>query len=163
MIEAHYHSNRQDIISEKLHGEKKMLIPSAGLLPPTRRARGPLSVPCRLGTPAYNLQVKTKSGACNHTSPHTPQHWNLPPDRRGLRGCHMSSGSGARLPVREGSSIAMCTMASDPQGGLWPIMYHMASDPASLWGGLRAAMRPTVPCGPWASSMKKSLADLPVR
>jgi hypothetical protein len=109
-----------------------MLVPSAGLLPPPRWARGPLSVPCRLGTPAYKLQVKTKSGACNHTSPHTPQHWNLPPDRRGLRGCHMSSGSGARLPVREGSSTAMCTMASDPQGGLWPIMYHVASDPASL-------------------------------
>jgi hypothetical protein len=39
----------------------------------------------------------------------------------------------------------------------------MAPDPASLLGGLRAATRPAVTCGPRASNVKKNLAGLPVR
>jgi hypothetical protein len=39
----------------------------------------------------------------------------------------------------------------------------MASDPASLQGGLRATTRLVVPSGPWASIMKKGLVGWPVQ
>jgi hypothetical protein len=42
-------------------------------------------------------------------------------------------------------------------------MCPMALDPATLRGGLRATTRPVVPYGLRASSMKKSLAGLPVQ
>jgi hypothetical protein len=48
---------------------KKMLAPLAGSLPHSRWAWGPLSVPCRPGTPAYMLQAKTKVKACAHGLP----------------------------------------------------------------------------------------------
>jgi hypothetical protein len=42
-------------------------------------------------------------------------------------------------------------------------MCPVVPDAVSLLGGLRAAMRPTVPCRMRASSIKKSLADLAVQ
>jgi hypothetical protein len=139
-----------------------MLAPPMGSLPPARWARGPLSIPCRPGTPAYKLQVKTKSETCNHASPRIPQHWVLPPMRGGLRGGHVSSGSRARIPYREGSGVGMYTVALDPLGGLRSVTCLKAPDPASLLGGLWATTRPAVPCGSRAKRIKKSLVDLPV-
>jgi hypothetical protein len=46
-----------------------MLDSPAGLLPLPRRALGPLSVPCRPGTPAYKLYVKMKGKTCARTHP----------------------------------------------------------------------------------------------
>jgi hypothetical protein len=64
----------------------------------------------------------------------------------------MSSGSRDRLPDREGSGAAMCTVAPNSLRGLQSVMYPMAPDPTSLLGGggLRATMRPTIPYGPLA-------------
>jgi hypothetical protein len=69
LAEAHYHFNRQDGIFRKATWGKEMLAPPTGSLPLLRWAQGPLSVPCTLGTPAYRLQVKIKSGACIHVPP----------------------------------------------------------------------------------------------
>jgi hypothetical protein len=57
----------------------------------------------------------------------------------------------------------MCTVALDPLGGLRCAICTMAPDPTSLLGGLQAAMCPVIPCGLQASSIKKSLAGLPVQ
>jgi hypothetical protein len=51
---------------------KEMLAPPAGSLHLLRWARGPLSVPCRPGTPAYKFQVKTKGEACKSHAPACP-------------------------------------------------------------------------------------------
>jgi hypothetical protein len=72
----------------------------------------------------------------------------------------MSSGTSSRLPDREGSDATTCAVALDPLGGLRCAVCHTAPDPASLHGGLWAAMRHVVLCGPRASCMKKSLAGL---
>jgi hypothetical protein len=42
----------------------------------------------------------------------------LPPCSRGLRRCYVSRGSGPRLPAREGSGAATCTIAPDPTSRL---------------------------------------------
>jgi hypothetical protein len=68
-----------------------VLTPPVGSLSLMRWARGPLSIPYRLGTPAYRLQVKTRSRMC----------------------CHVSSSSELRLPTEEGSSAAICPSALD--------------------------------------------------
>jgi hypothetical protein len=47
-----------------------MLAPPAGSWPLPRWARGPLSVPCRSGTPAYMLPVKTNGKVGAHALPH---------------------------------------------------------------------------------------------
>jgi hypothetical protein len=60
----------------------------------------------------------------------------------------MSYGSGRRLLAEVGSDAAMCPTAPDT---------------ASLLGGLQAAMHPVVSCESRASSIKKSLASLPVQ
>jgi hypothetical protein len=110
----------------------------------------------------YKLQDKTERGVQPHaaTCPATPypasqSRWALRlPRVQRLR---------TRLPDREGSGTATCPEAPDLLAGLWSATFPVALDPASLRGGLRAAMRPTVPCGPRASSMKKSLVCLPVQ
>jgi hypothetical protein len=73
-----------------------------------------VSVSCRLDIPTYKFQVKIRSGACTHAPPHALQHRTLPPSRGGLRGCHMFNDSGSRLPDRNGSGAATCTVAPDP-------------------------------------------------
>jgi hypothetical protein len=73
---------------------------------------------------------------------------------------HTSSGSGSCLIDKKGSDAATCIVALDPLGGLRCAVYPMALDPASLRGGLRAATRPTIPCGRRVSNIKKSLAGL---
>jgi hypothetical protein len=40
---------------------------------------GSLSVPCRPGTPVYNLQVKTRDRTCTHALLCVPQLWTKPP------------------------------------------------------------------------------------
>jgi hypothetical protein len=96
-----------------------------------------LSIPCRLGTPTYKLQVKTESRACIHAPPRALRYQTLPSCQGGLRGCHVSSGSGPCLPAGEGSGAAAC---------------HMAPDPASLPGGLRRCH--TSSSSLWATRLK---------
>jgi hypothetical protein len=57
----------------------------------------------------------------------------------------------------------MYTMAPDPLGGLRCAACPVASDPASQLGGLWDTMCHAVPGGSRATSIKKSLADLPVQ
>jgi hypothetical protein len=73
---------------------------------------------------------------------------------------HMSGGSGSYLPDKKVSGTAMCTVALDPLGGLRCVTCPAVSDPASLQRGPQDATRPTVPSGPRASNIKKSLASL---
>jgi hypothetical protein len=136
------------------------LAPPTGSQPLPRWVWGPVLVPCRPGTPTYKLQVKTRSGACTHLPPDVLQHRILPPSQGGLQGYYMSSGTSSRLPDREGSDTTTCAVALDPLGGLRCAVCHTAPDPTSLHGGLWAAMRHVVLCGPRASCMKKSLAGL---
>jgi hypothetical protein len=44
--------------------------------------------------------------------PHVPRLWILPPCSRGLQRCHVSHGTGPRLPAWEGSSAVMCPRLS---------------------------------------------------
>jgi hypothetical protein len=84
----------------------------------------------------------------------------LPPCSRGLRRCYMSRGSGPRLPAREGSGAATCTMAPNPASllGRAPtpprVPRHRTLPPYREGSG--AVTRPLVPCGPRASSIKKN-------
>jgi hypothetical protein len=73
---------------------------------------------------------------------------------------HASSGSRSCLIDKKGSGAATCIMALDPLGGLRCAVYPTTLDPASLRGGLRAATRPTIPCGRQVSNIKKSLVGL---
>jgi hypothetical protein len=50
---------------------------------------------------------------CSHTPPRALQHQTLPPSQGGVRGNHVSSGSGSRLLDREGSSVATCLVATN--------------------------------------------------
>jgi hypothetical protein len=62
-------SHQQSRLSfKKSHGEN-MLSPPAGSMPLLRWVRGPLSIPCKPGTPAYMLQAKTKCKVCAHALP----------------------------------------------------------------------------------------------
>jgi hypothetical protein len=111
----------------------------------------------------YKLQVKAKSGACNHVPPHVPRHRIQPPSQGGIRGCHVSSDYRTNLPTKVGSSAAMYPEAPDPLGGLRSVMCHVAPNPASQQGGLWTPAHPATPYGSWVSSKKKILAGLPVR
>jgi hypothetical protein len=122
-----------------------------------------LSVSCRPGTSTHKLQVKTWSGACTHAPPRALQYRTRTLNQGGLQGCHVSSSSRSHLPDRKGSDAAMCTMTPDPLGGLRCTMCPVAPDLASLQGGLRATTCPAVLCGLQASSIKKSLAGLPLQ
>jgi hypothetical protein len=117
----------------------------------------------RLDTLTYMLQVKTKSGACSHKLPCVLHYQTLPPSQGGLQGCHVSSSSRTCLPDRKGSDTVTCIAAPDPLGGLWCTTCPTVLDPASLVGGLRVTTRPAVSFGSRASSIKKSLACLPVQ
>jgi hypothetical protein len=139
------------------------LAPTVGSQPLPRWARGPLSIPYRLGTPTYKLQVKTRCGACTHMLPCVLRHQTLPPNQGGLRGCHVSRGSRTRFPDEKGSGATTCTVAPDPLGGLRCATCPVAPHPASLPGGLRAATCPIVSCGLWVTSIKKRLAGLTVQ
>jgi hypothetical protein len=63
-----------------------------------------LSVPYRLGTPTYKLQVKTGGRVCIHAPPRVLQHQTRPPCLGGLQRCRMSRSSGPGLLAQEGSS-----------------------------------------------------------
>jgi hypothetical protein len=51
---------------------------------------------------------------CTYAPPRALDHWTMPPSRGGLRGYHLSSGSGSRLPDRKGFGTTTCTVAPDP-------------------------------------------------
>jgi hypothetical protein len=76
---------------------------------------------------------------------------------------HVFNGSRSRLPDKNDSSAAMCTVALDPLGKLRCAACPVTSDPASLQGGFWAATHPAVPCGPWSSTIKKRLAGMRVQ
>jgi hypothetical protein len=73
-----------------------------------------VSIPCRLGTPTYKLQIKTRSRTCTHMAPRALQHQTLLSSQGGLRGYHVSNDSRSHLPDRKGSSTATCTVTLDP-------------------------------------------------
>jgi hypothetical protein len=75
----------------------------------------------------------------------------------------VSSDTRFHLPDREGSDAVTCAVTQDPLGGFRCAACPTTLYPASLRGGLWAATRPTVLCGPQTSSIKKSLADLSVQ
>jgi hypothetical protein len=77
--------------------------PTSSSQPLPRWARGPLSVPWRLGTPAYKIWVKTRSMTCIHALPR----------RGGLLCHHMSYGPGPRLLAEVSSGTATCPSAPD--------------------------------------------------
>jgi hypothetical protein len=81
-----------------------MLTPPAVSLPLLRWAQWPLSVPCRLDTPAYRLESNTRKTYC-----------------------HMPYNAGCCLPVREGSGTATCHVALDPTSllGRAPMLPHV--------------------------------------
>jgi hypothetical protein len=120
-----------------------MMAPSAGSLPLLRWARGPLSVPCRSGTPAYRLKVKTWRRVRYHKLPHVPQLRTSPLYWRGLRCQHVSTSTGPRLPARVGSGAATCSTVSDPASPLrrapTPPCVPWVLTPPPRWGGLHAA------------------------
>jgi hypothetical protein len=80
MAEEHCHTNSQDLISEKLCGEKDV-DPTCGFM---------ASPEVRSGTPAYMLRAKTKGKACTHMLPRATT--ALKPTSR----------------LREGTSATMC-------------------------------------------------------
>jgi hypothetical protein len=92
-------------------------------------AWGPLSVPCRPDTPAYKLQIKTRSRSCIHAMSCVLQLRTLPPCRDGLRCCHVSYSSEPHLPVEMGSGAITCPttldLASRPRWDMVP--------PCVLW------------------------------
>jgi hypothetical protein len=106
-----------------------MLAPPAGSQPLPRWARGTLSVPYRLGTPVYMLQVGTGNKAHNDTLPYVPWLQVPTPVLGGLQGDHVSNSTfpapplgkasvppGAQplrshLPTQEGSDVATCLAA----------------------------------------------------
>jgi hypothetical protein len=112
-------------------------------------------------------QVKTKSRACFHALPCSLQHRTLPLCQGGLRRYHESRSTGPHFHVRDGSGATMCTMALYPASllgsALVPPCFPWLWTLPPCWEGSGAATRPVVPYGPWASSIKKSLASLPMK
>jgi hypothetical protein len=138
-----------------------------GLQPLPRWARGPLSVPCKPGTPTYKLQIETESGACIHVSPCALQYRTLRLCRGGLWGYHVSHDTRPCPPTREGSGATMCTVALDPaslqgRAPAPPCVLRLQTLPPSREGS-DVVVHPVVPCGPHASSIKKSLVGMPVQ
>jgi hypothetical protein len=105
---------------------EKVLAPPMDSLPLPRWVWGALSAPCRLGTPAYMLQAKTKGKICVHMLPHAtmvpgpasllrggggsdvatyPRLWTSPLRLGGLRRCHVPRGSGPPSPSRMGPTL----------------------------------------------------------
>jgi hypothetical protein len=118
--------------------------------------------------------------------PRVPWLWTSPLGRGGLRRCHVSYGSGPRLPAKVSSDAATCPMISDLTSRLrWTLaLTHVlwlrttppdrgelrrchvsyGSGPhLSTEVGSSAAMCPAAPCGPWGLSIKKSVTGLPVQ
>jgi hypothetical protein len=113
---------------------EKVLAPPMGSLPLPRWVWGPLSVPCRLGTPAYMLQAKTKGKICVHMLPRATMVPGPASLLRGggLRRCHVSKAPDLSPPprraptlpraqrlwtplaIQDGSSAATCPSAPDP-------------------------------------------------
>jgi hypothetical protein len=72
-----------------------------------------MMVPCTPGTPAYKLQVKTRSKACIHALPRVLRPQTSPPYLGGLRCYHVSHGPGPQLLAEMRSGAATCPSAPD--------------------------------------------------
>jgi hypothetical protein len=87
-----------------------------------------------------------------------------PPYCGGLRCCHVSCCLRPHLPVKVGSSAAMWPIAQDlpspPRRALALLRVPRYQIPPPAEEGSGTTTRPTVPCGPWASSIKKCLTSL---
>jgi hypothetical protein len=88
----------------------------------------------------------------------------LPPYSGGLWCCHMSRGSGPRLPTREGSGAATCPMTSDPTSllGRAPVLprahgFRPCLPTRGRGGGSDVVMCPAIFKGSRALSIKKSV------
>jgi hypothetical protein len=143
------------------------LAPSVGSQPPSRWARGPLLVPYKPGTPAYRLQIKTRSRTCIHALPCVLQLRTSPP-------ADVGSGATTCPAAPNLTSVSRWALA------LPHVLYLRASPPSQ--GGLRhcyvshgsgsrlptrvgsgAASCLMTLCGPWVSDIKKGLAGLTMR
>jgi hypothetical protein len=96
--------------------------------------------------------------------PRAPRLQTPPPCLGGLRCCHLSHDSRPRLPVREGSSVAMCPTTPDSASLLERVRcYHVSHIsgpclPAQLVGGALMLSRVPRLRGSWALRIKKGLA-----
>jgi hypothetical protein len=142
-----------------------------------------LSVPCRLGTPAYMLQAKSKGKACAHALPRAtvaPEPASLlregsgaatcpsllTPSLRlgGLWCCHMPRGPRPHLTIQERSGAATRPSAPDPTSSprrapVLTYVLQLRTAPASEVGSdadkCHIALR-----RPWAIEIKEGLAAM---
>jgi hypothetical protein len=122
MIEAHCHTNSQDLISEKkkLLGEKDVG-PTCGFTASPKVGPGPLLISCEPSTLTYMLQAKTKGKACTHALPHA------------------TAASKPTSLLSEGSSATTCTRAPEPaplprRGLTLPRVPSLWTSHLYLWG-----------------------------
>jgi hypothetical protein len=110
-----------------------------------------LSVPYRLGTLTYKLQVKTRGRTCIPAPSRILQHRTKPPCLGELRHCRVSNGSGLHLPICEISDAATHPAASYITGcGLQCHRVSHGSEPhLSAREGSNADMHPMALCGSW--------------
>jgi hypothetical protein len=84
-----------------------------------------------------------------------------------LQCCHMSRGTGPLSPARKGSRAMTCIVSLDPISLLGraptPLRVLRLRTLLLYREGSDAITCHVVPCGPQASSIKKSLADLPMQ
>jgi hypothetical protein len=91
--------------------EKRSLLSICSRLIGTSLRR--MMVPCTPGTPAYKLQVKTRSKACIHALPRVLRPQTSPPYLGGLWCYHVSHGPGPQLLAEMRSGTATCPSALD--------------------------------------------------
>jgi hypothetical protein len=72
LVVAHYHSNRQDKISEKAVWGKKDVGPTCGFAASTEVGPRATVGTMQTGFPVYKLQIKTKTEVCNPAPPRVP-------------------------------------------------------------------------------------------
>jgi hypothetical protein len=111
--EEYYFSDKDEVSWNVLH-DVCVIMQNLSISSSFRNPKTKLSVSYRLSTLTYKIQVRTRSGVRTHTLSRALQHRTLPLSQGGLRGCHVSSGSGSRLTDRKGTDATTCTVALDP-------------------------------------------------
>jgi hypothetical protein len=99
------------------HHRKKMLGPPVGSLPLPRCAQGPLSVPCRMGTPHTSSKSRQRA-RCALTRPHVSMTSGYATQHGQLGCCNTSRGASSRLLARGSSGAITCLVAPAPESRL---------------------------------------------
>jgi hypothetical protein len=144
MAEAHYHSNDQDEILEKLHWEKGCWPHLWDHCLPRGGPGGHCWCPADW-VPLRTSFKSTQRAGCATTHRHVSCTRTCLPAKVGPSGSDVPT-----PPEKESSGTTKCTMALDPLGGLRCTTCHVALDPASLWGGLPRRVGSPVGHGPQA-------------